>query len=385
MDDLTIIRQLSDAVDQGDVAAVRDLLTHYPDLLKDGVVSINDFLRDAARRDNVDMMSLLVEFGADIHAPDGYGDPPAPEGVIYTAAGNGAINVVRWLLDHGAKVNYHVEGITRCFPLTAAVIGGHLDVVKLLVEHGGADINAVWRGQNALSCSIMYGQKEIEAYLRFKGAREPWQLAGEKPRGADTILEHVEKHLGKPQPLSLQEIVADDPPITIYVVPMANAVALVTTGMSDRPMTVPEGGEDYRFAELVMYLPPDWPLTAEALRNPNTCWPIGWLRRIARYPHENNTWLGGPAVVLANDEPPKPLAPNTQLTCLLALTEASEFGCLHLQDGKRVVFYTLYPLYTDERDLEKEKGTEHLLRVFQKHKISRIVDVHRQSVALDDR
>ena len=44
----------------------------------------------------------------------------------------------------------------------------------------GADVNAVWADQNALSFAIMYEQKEIEAYLRSKGA-----LATDKDRDAD--------------------------------------------------------------------------------------------------------------------------------------------------------------------------------------------------------
>jgi hypothetical protein len=339
---------------------------------------MNGLLRYAARRDKVGMVSLLVEFGADVNAPR---NDRAPEGAIYDAAYSGATSVVRWLLDHGAKVNQQIDGRTRCFPLTSAAREGHLEVVKLLVEHG-ADINATWAGQNALSFAIMYGQKEIEAYLRSKGAVEPSQPTGTgQVGGTDAILAHIEHHLGKPNPLSLREVVPGDPPISVYVVPMVDRVALVTVGMSDRPMTVPEGGEDYRWAELVMYLPSDWPLTTKALKDRTNSWPIDWLRRVARYPHENDTWLGGPATVIANDEPPRPLAPNTRLTCLLALTEESEFGWLDLPDERRVAFYSLYPLYTEERDLERKKGTAHLLRLFQKHGISSVVDIRRPNVA----
>jgi hypothetical protein len=162
---------------------------------------------------------------------------------------------------------------------------------------------------------------------------------------------------------------------------MKDRLALVTDGMSARPMTVPPGGEEFRFAELVIYLPKGWPLTDRALKDPNHFWPVEWLRRIAFYPHQNRTWLGGPAAVIANGEPPEPLAPNTKLTCLLAMTEESAFGALTLPGGRNVVFYTLFPLYTEERDLEKEKGTPHLIRLYQKHGISQVVDVQRPNVA----
>jgi hypothetical protein len=379
VDNITPYSQVEAAIDAGDVGLARDLLNRHADWLK-GQGWFNDLLLHAARGDKVDMVALLVEFGGDINAPQA---ADMPEGALVEAAREGAVNVVRWLLDRGAKVNYQVQGMTRCVALTGAVCDGHLEVVKLLVERGGADINAVWAGQNALGNAMMYGHKEIEVYLRSKGAKEPSRLAAKAPPSeTDPILDHIETYLGKPNPLSLQEILPSDPPLVIHVVLKANCQILVTRGMSDRPMTVPPGGENYRFAELLIYLPRGWPLTARSLGDPNHSWPLEWLRRLAHYPHEHDSWLGGPATVIANGDPPQPLAPNTRLTCLLAITEASEFGWLTLPDGRRVAFYTLYPLYTEERDLEVDQGVVYLLRLFQKHRIGNIVDLRRPNVAL---
>jgi hypothetical protein len=369
------------ALDERNVSAVRSLLAQHLDELKQkGWFS--SLFYCAARRDYVEMLPIFVEFGADINAPDDRFGEPSPEGVIYTAACAGAVNAVRWLVEHGAKVNHQVDGVTRCVALTGACCDGHLEVVKLLVERGGADVNAVWMRRNALSDAMMYGHKEVAAYLRSRGALEPWQLAAGQPPHRDAVLAHVERHLGKPQPLSLQEIVPGDPPVSIHVVPMLGRLALVTDGMSSRAMTVPPGAEAYRFAELVMYLPPGWPLGAEALGDPNHAWPIHWLRRIARYPHEHHTWLGAPSAIIANGEPPEPLAPNTRLSCLFVTTQQSDFGWLTLPDGRRVAFYSVHPLYTEERDLEKQKGVEYLVGLFQKHNISTVVDVHRPNLAL---
>jgi hypothetical protein len=400
------------AIVAGDVELVRQQLKAHPELV---TLSESGWLHDAARYDSILVAQMLVdEFGIDVNWPRWeHVDLDRP---LCAAASHGRLNMARWLLDHGADVNgsggtpplvwaageryvemvrllldygakINVGGDDKCPPLASAATGGSLEVARLLLERG-ADPNVLYgRMQygepptNALKQAMMFGHQEVATLLRSHGAILPPSCElGNGLSMAGDVLEHIERHLGKTTPLPLHEIVPGDPAITIHSVPMLECLALVTTGMSDRAMTVPEGGEEYQFAELVIYLPADWPLTEAALQAPNTSWPINWLRRIAHSPHDNQSWLGGASAIIANGEPPKPLAPNTRLTCLLALFEANEFGSLHLPDGRRVVFYTLYPLYTEERNLEKDKGLGELLRLLQQHQISRIVDVDRLNV-----
>jgi hypothetical protein len=387
-DEPTLPQRFGRAVSSGDLETVRQLLQMHPELAtKD---RLDYHLRRTSGDNNVAMMSLLVDLGADINAPDETsGDP---EGCINQAADCGAVDAVRWLLDRGAKINHTVNSVARCFPLSGASFGGHLEVVKLLVENG-ADINATWNKQNALCFAIMYGKKDVEAYLRSKGARTPAEIQGKAapkaaaPKAAaenneSLLIAHITEYYGAPEPLALREIVPCDPSIAIHVVQMSGGKALITVGMSSKPMTVPEGSEELQYAELMIYLPDNWPLDEASLRNPNNYWPIEWLRRIAMYPHQNHTWLGGNSVVFANDEPPKPLAANTRLTCFLALTSDDDEGRMVRADGSQVVFYSLYPLYTEERDFEKTKGTIKLLELFQKHGIGTVVDLRRPNVAM---
>jgi hypothetical protein len=198
-------------------------------------------------------------------------------------------------------------------------------------------------------------------------------------RSSDPFVDHLEQHLGKPELLNLREIVPTDLPIAIHVIRTEDEQILVTEGMSARPMTVPVGGEAFQFAELVLRLPSDWPLTLDAFENPQHYWPIEWLKRIARYPHDNETWLGGPYTIIANGEPPEPFAPNTKLSCLMLLANPSEFGrwtrpavarsgdrpqLSHdrpQQTEEEVVFYDVFGLYTEERDLDLREGLPELL------------------------
>jgi hypothetical protein len=151
--------------------------------------------------------------------------------------------------------------------------------------------------------------------------------------------------------------------------------------MSERPMQVPPGEEKYRFAELQIHLPSDWPLTNAALKDPNSAWPIKWLRRIARYPHETQTWLGGPISVFSNPDSSARLAPHVRLSDFLLTVCVNDPPPLQL-DTHLVQFYTIVPIYRQERDLEAAEGYVRLFELFGRYGISEIVDVRRLNVAL---
>lgn len=369
----TGIQLIGRAVSHGRIDDLRSLAATYKALLDQDF--LNCLLRMAADCNHVSIMSYLCELGADIHAPK---DDENPEGCIQDAASFGAIDALKWLIDRGARINFEVNGGVRCFPLTGATFRGHLEAVKLLVANG-ADINATWNGKNALSIAVSYGRREVEAFLRANGAKLPEGFGDDRLQSPDWI-EHVRSHLGEPKSLSLRQIVPSDPAISVHVVEMQGGKALVTSGMSARPMAAPPGWEELRFAELVMYLPENWPLDQDSLADSDSSWPMQWMLKIASHPHATVTWLGGKSVVFANDDPPLPLASNTKLSCLLAMTEDSDFGCWFRPDGTSVWFYTVFPIYSKERDFEREKGTVALLERFQTQGISRVVDIARPCV-----
>jgi hypothetical protein len=75
--------------------------------------------------------------------------------------------------------------------------------------------------------------------------------------------------------------------------------------MNAKARNVPAGWEEYRYAELLIHLPADWPLTKKLLSDPKFNGPIRWLHKTARYPHEHQTWLGGPVTIISKDPPEK--------------------------------------------------------------------------------
>ncbi len=157
---------------------------------------------------------------------------------------------------------------------------------------------------------------------------------------------------------------------------------LITSGMSEKPMPVPEGAEDGRYAELVIALPYDWPLSPEAFKEANY-WPVRVLKSLARFPHENKTWLyEGHSAHWVN--PPAPIASNTTMTSLVLLRPRlipEESQCVHVSKEKCVRLWAVYPVYHEEVDLKERYGSGKLDELFDRNGVTELLDPGRQTVA----
>ena len=372
----TNVQKLALAVQQDDMGEVRRLIKRHPEVFDEC-----DWLMDAAEFDKVDMMELFLSLGSDVNSID----PITGNTPLTAAAGDGNMNAAIWLLDHGADIHYGAgkgPGV-----LVSAMLSGSLEMASLLIERG-ADVNATYQryGEpaNPLSMALEYATDDVADLLRKHGARMPVVAPGEPVNSADEIVEHLKEQIGEPQKLALIEIVParDDVSVAIRVIPPSDErpyVTLFTTGMSDMPMNTPEDAVEYRYAELVMYLPPDWPLDKAAFEEEDNYWPIEWLRILAYYPFENDTWLG-PAQTVCNEDPPVPFSPGTAQSSMFLLV-APEVDALVTRDGRRINFYQLTPLYEEERQLQENKGPEALVKLFEKHDIEGWIDMKRVNVA----
>jgi ankyrin repeat protein len=90
---------------------------------------------------------------------------------LHLAAMNGHLEIVKLLLEHGADVNAKTKEGYGYTALHSAASNGHLEIVKLLLEHG-ADVNAKTKygGYTALHSATMNGHLEIVKLLLEHGA-----------------------------------------------------------------------------------------------------------------------------------------------------------------------------------------------------------------------
>ena len=199
----------------------------------------------------------------------------------------------------------------------------------------------------------------------------------------EAISDHITKHVG-PIKSVFHEIVSDKVHVDVHWIESSEEQpfnVLVTSGMSDRPMCAPEGLKDYRFAELCILLPPDWPFDMESFKNEDNYWPIRWLKKLARFPHEYDTFLCTAHTIGGGET--EPFSPNCPFSGFLIFVPVSlneEFQCLHLENGDTIRFYCLIPLYNEEIELKTNQGLDDLLELFEQHEVTDIVDVKRPCV-----
>ncbi len=377
-------KQVQAAIKAGDADQVAELIGDDESKLTMSTI-FGPWLHLAVAQGQLEVAKRLVSMGVDINARGGISNGAA----LDRAASKGHLDIVEYLLSLGAEVD--VSEPERN-PLFSAVYGGHLAVAELLIK-SGLDPHVTYMGssgrpKNALSFANERGQEAIAELLIAVGCSLPPDEAsdGESGEAHGRLVSAMCAEFGEVSQLALQEIVPvdDEVHIAVHVIRPSEKhayVTLFTTGMSDKAMAVPQGQEEFQHAELVIHLPATWQLPGDSDWSDEYGWPISWLRQLAYYPHQANTWLGGRYTIISNGEPPSPFAANTQHSCMLLIADFANWSPVEISRDKRVHFYTLVPLYAEERDYGSQHGVLELLRRFDQHDVASIVDVSRVNVA----
>jgi RNA polymerase sigma factor (sigma-70 family) len=89
---------------------------------------------------------------------------------LHLAAHYGHLDVVRMLLDHGADIEAVSQNAIANTPLSAAAWGDHRDIVAALLDHGAqVDAPNAW-GSTALRRAVDAGREELARLLLSRGA-----------------------------------------------------------------------------------------------------------------------------------------------------------------------------------------------------------------------
>ncbi|MEZ6047808.1 MAG: suppressor of fused domain protein [Planctomycetaceae bacterium] len=302
---------------------MRKHLTEAPELCQTNLPF--PLLSTAVETGDPEIVQLLIDLGCDPNTTNKFSIT-----ALTTAVHNSNLEIARLLLEKGADPDFSRNVISAVVSQNSKTSA----MLKLLEEYG-ADLHKTFplgnsdQQLNALSKAIEWGNEEAIAFLMERGARLPEEVETEIDKNSteNQIIEFFSNNFGPVFQQGLKEIVPTTPQITIRLVPPDNKrthSVLFTTGMSASPMQVPaDGNEKFKFAELFIELPGEFPIAFDELNASELGWSIEWLRRIATYPVRENTWLGGPVAIVSNGEPPEPIITGSNFTSMLLLAEKS--------------------------------------------------------------
>ena len=154
---------LSWACDYGEISLVDRMLKAGADVNHPAENVGPSALWAAARSAHADIVEYLLEYGAEVNwRNEDWGAP------LYTAASTSSTEVLRILLQHGADVN--LKGGLHTRPLNIAAYSGYTETVQLLLEHG-IEVNPddEYRYGSALGAAARTGNAEIVRLLLQKG------------------------------------------------------------------------------------------------------------------------------------------------------------------------------------------------------------------------
>lgn len=155
---------------------------------------------------------------------------------------------------------------------------------------------------------------------------------------------------------------------------------IMTNGLSDYTMPVPETYKGYEHNELCFCLPSYWEW--EAVDNPQTNWIYDWLQKLSKHVVEKKTWFGHGHTIPNGKGTLLPFS-STMLEDHLLLSSPlkleQELQVLELSD-KKVHFLTIIPIFSDEMDFKQHKGTYKFIQKFIQKRCNEILDDYRKTI-----
>jgi ankyrin repeat protein len=157
----------------GNFARVKELLDEHPELLNAKATWNETPIQAATQMGNRQIIDFLIERGAPVDEftslvlgrstqgvfdQRGIHDLPA----LYFAAIGGHLDTAQELLAAGADVNAHADAAS---PIHGAVMGGKVDMVRLLLDHGADPSLKDYAGRGARELAMAINREDIASLM----------------------------------------------------------------------------------------------------------------------------------------------------------------------------------------------------------------------------
>lgn len=378
--DFKYARQIVRAIRNNDAVKAKELLDGHLEYLSYDKKSKGTFIYIAAGEGAIECMKYLLSIGEDINRKS----IALQETALAQAAFSNQPQMVKFLLEHGAEMD---TSNINSNPLFNAIYARSVECVKILLdagidvtvkyEDGPGDAYRYARNNSSMEIVLLIQDKLKELGIEVKNEIKKERHIEMKEDDGSKVINHIEKYLGSFNGCISEVVPGSKVSIDINIInPTSerNYITLVTTGMSEYPMAYTSG--EYKYAELIIKLPTDWKLDQESCKDEENYWPIRMLRLLGHLPHLNPGYINEQVIVPHGepDDAPYPFTERTWLSSLM-LCKAEDIPNYVFEDGTKIDFFTLVPITIDEEPLVKEKGSNEVMHML---KSKDVVDLSRE-------
>lgn len=154
---------------------------------------------------------------------------------------------------------------------------------------------------------------------------------------------------------------------------------LMTNGLSNYKMPVPDKLLGHEFNELFFCLPSYWEW--DDLDNSRMNWVFSWIQRLAKYVVEKETWFGHGHTLPCGKEMKSLSDTMHQNHFFLSEPMLLEQELAPLEIGEKTIYFlSIIPIFPDEMDYKQGKGTFKFIQKLRTHGISEKLDDFRGTV-----
>jgi hypothetical protein len=192
---------------------------------------------------------------------------------------------------------------------------------------------------------------------------------------------HLElaKRFGEHRVAELPTLEGEMPLLILELESNSPVTVIMTNGLSDYSMPVPERYKGREFNELYFCLPSYWDW--QALDNPTMNWIYTWIQKMAKYVTEKATWYGHGHTIPTGKElhPISETMKQNHFILLDPILLEYEFQPIQLSD-KEINFLSVVPIYSDEMDYKQARGTYKFLQKLNNAGVNERLDDYRSTV-----
>ena len=197
----------------------------------------------------------------------------------------------------------------------------------------------------------------------------------------------LQNHFGEHRVVDVPGQEGDFPLLAINIESKGQQVTLImTNGLSEKTMIVPEKVKERKHIELFFALPSYWEW--DELENPKRNWIFTWIQKLAKHlMSSEEIWFGyghtfSNKIKTDDVSDFQPLSPTMKQQHLILLDPIElEYELQKMKiDDKEVYFQAIVPIYSDELDYKQGNSARKLVRKMMNSGVSEILDDFRGTV-----